>query len=216
MVVRQTRLIAALLLATIVAIAGGMVLWLCADHPIAVGLHNIRAGRAALTFIGYAGLWSFAFDRATRVKRWRRNVLRAGGVLVTSWIGLLVLVLALQMMALAEAVGHPVDRDAGYAAVVAILLLVKANLLPKSRPAWFNGVALPIFAGDPVIWRRVHRASALRLAALGVGTLLVTIVRPPGIEPLPIVMRLLMAELIIASLHGLWLTHRQRFRPITP
>ena len=57
------------------------------------------------------------------------------------------LVLALQMMALADAAGHPVDCEAGYAAVVAILLLVKANLLPKSRPAWFNGVALPVFAG---------------------------------------------------------------------
>ncbi|RVT91149.1 hypothetical protein [Sphingomonas crocodyli] len=216
MVVRQTRLIAALLLGTIVALAAGSVLWLGTDHPMAIGRQDMSAGRAAMTFVGYATFWSFAFDRATRVRRWRRNVLRAGGVLATSWIGLLVLVLALQMMALADAMGHPVDREAGYAAVIAILLLVKANLLPKSRPAWFNGVALPIFAGDPIVWRRVHRSSALRLALLGAATLLVTIVRPPGIEPLPIVLRLLMAELVIASLHGLWLTHRPRLRPLTP
>lgn len=216
MVIRQTRMMAALLLATIVALAVGMVLWLGVGHPIEVGRHDIGAGRAALTFVGYAGFWSLVFDRATRVRRWRRNMLRAGGVLATSWIGLLVLVLAMQMITLADAIGRHVDREGAYAAVVATLLLVKANLLPKSRPAWFNGVALPIFAAGPAVWRRVHRASALRLATLGVATLLVAIVRPPGIEPLPIVIRLLMAELAIASLHGLWLTYGPRLPDLKP
>jgi uncharacterized membrane protein len=216
MVIRQTRMIAALLLATIVAIALGSVLWRGTDSPLAIGRHDMSAGRAALTFIGYAGFWSIVFDRATRVKRWRRNMIRAGGVLATAWIGVLVLILALQMMALAEAAGHPVDRAACYAGVVAILLLVKANLLPKSRPAWLNGVTLPIFAADPIVWRRVHRASALRLATLGTGILFLAIVRPPGIDAMAIVVRLLMAEFVIASLHGLWLTQRVRLTPLFP
>ena len=88
MVIRQTRMIVALLLlAMIIAIALGTVLWLGASHLIAIGQHHMGAGRAALTFVSYAAFWSMVFDRATRVRRWRRNMLRAGGVLATSWIG---------------------------------------------------------------------------------------------------------------------------------
>jgi hypothetical protein len=88
--------------------------------------------------------------------------------------------------------------------VIGLLLLFRANLLPKSRPAWFNGVALPVFAGRSDIWRRVHRASAFRLIGIAVIALLLAALRPAGIDPLVPIALLLAAELVIASTHG-WL-----------
>jgi hypothetical protein len=202
MAFRQTRLIARLLLATVLALAAATILWCGPD-----------AGGAALTWSVYAICWSFLFDRAARARRWRRNLLRAGDAFALSWIGTLAMVLTMQAITLAEAAGHPIDRRRAFAALVALLLLAKANALPKSRPAWFNGVTLPPFAPDRATWRRVHRASAVRLAALGAATLAVACLGPRGADPLPWTMRLLVVELGLATLHGLWLSRPPPARP---
>ncbi|SDC50955.1 hypothetical protein SAMN05444678_103229 [Sphingomonas sp. YR710] len=213
MVVRQTRIVATLMLATILAIALGSVLWLGTSYPFLVKrnadgnvLSVTTAGHAALMCGGNALLWHGLCEWALRVRRWRRNIIRAGGIFATSWIGSLTLVLAMQMMALADVIGQPFDHHRAFAIVVAVLLLFKANLLPKSRPGWFNGVTFPLFVRDPDVWRRVHRASAIRIAVVAVATLLMAVASGP--DPLPIVMRLLMAELCGATLHGLWLGRR--------
>jgi hypothetical protein len=202
-----------LMLATILAIALGSVLWLGASYPFLAKRNadgNIvsvmTTGRVALMCGGNALFWFGLCEWALRVRRWRRNIIRAGGVFATSWIGSLTLVLAIQVMALADVIGRPFDHHRAFAVVVAVLLLFKANLLPKSRPGWFNGVTLPLFVRDPDIWRRVHRASAIRIAVVGAATLLMALASEP--DPLPIVMRLLMAELCGATLHGIWLGRR--------
>jgi uncharacterized membrane protein len=115
------------------------------------------------------------------------------------------LILAGQAIVLAGGLGYQVDRNAALAAVVGLILLYRANLLPKSRPAWFNGVALPIFAGNSDVWRRVHRASAYRLVAIAVLALFLAAIRPAGVDPMRPILILLLAELVIASGHGLWL-----------
>ena len=132
--------------------------------------------------------------------------MRAGNVLATAWVGLMMLILAAQATLLAGALGYEIDRNATLAAVIGrSILLFRANLLPKSRPAWFNGVALPVFAGNSDVWRRVHRASAVRLIAIALAALALAILRPAGVNPLTTTGWLLAAELLIASGHGLWL-----------
>jgi hypothetical protein len=212
MVVRQTRLIAGMLLATILMIAAGSILWLGWDHSFLVrrdhagaAVLTLSAGQAAVKFGVWAVLWSFVFDRAARMRRWRRNILRAGGAFAISWIGTLTLILMVQVMAVAETLGHPVAQHRAYLAVIAILILAKANFLPKSRPAWFNGVTFPFVIADPQIWRQVHRWSAYRLSAIGGGALSVACLGPPEADMLPWVIRLLLVEICMASLHGLWL-----------
>lgn len=208
MVVRQARLTARLLLATIFALALWSLLRFGPDQ-ILPGRLTGSAGepvwRAALRYPGAALLWTLVYEAAARVPRWRRNIVRAGNVFATAWVGTTTLILAAQATALAAASGYPIDRSATLAVVIALLLLFRANLLPKSRPAWFNGVALPVFAGRSDVWRRVHHASALRLIAVAGVALLLAFVRPAGLEPLRAIGLLLFAELVIASAHGLWL-----------
>jgi hypothetical protein len=212
MVVRQARLTARLLLATIFALALWSLLRFGPEHLLPARLPGGApepVWRAALRYPGAALLWTFLYEAAARRPRWRRNIVRAGNVFATAWIGTMTLILAIQATALAAASGYPVDRSAALSAVIGLLLLFRANLLPKSRPAWFNGVALPVFAGRSDVWRRVHRASAWRLIGIAAVALLLAAVRPAGIDPLYPITLLLLAELIAASAHG-WVLGRLR------
>lgn len=207
MVIRQARLIALLLNATILALALASMVLLGFDTPFLTvpgkGLLDTRG--AALTYIGYATLLSLAFDRAARVRRWRRNIVRAGSAFATSWIGALTLIVLMQLIAWAQALGHPIARDPAIAVAVALLVLAKANFLPKSRPAWLNGTTLPLFARDPVVWRRVHRASATRMVAIASVIVLSAALLPAASLLKPLVSWLLAIEFCFATSHGLWL-----------
>jgi hypothetical protein len=211
MVVRQARLTARLLLATIVALALWSLLHFGPRYtlpPRLPGGMPQPVWRAALVYPGLALAWMLICEAAARARRWRRNLLRAGSVFATAWITTLALILAGQATAYAEALGFAVNRSASLAAVIGLILLYRANLLPKSRPAWFNGVALPVFTGSAEIWRRVHRAAALRLVAMATIALWLAVAAPAGVDPLAAIGLLLVAEFLIASAHGLWLGRR--------
>jgi hypothetical protein len=204
MVIRQARLIALLLIATIVASALASMALLGFDTPFLMveGRGVLNTQQAALTCVGYATLLSLVFDYAARVRRWRRNVVRAGSALAASWIGALTLIVLMQAIAWAGTLGHPIARDPALAVAVALLVLTKANFLPKSRPAWLNGTTLPLFARDPVVWRRVHRASAIRLVAIAL-VIILSVALLPSASPLkPFVSWLLTVEFCFATLHG--------------
>lgn len=213
MAIRQARLIALLLIATIVVGAVASVLWFGPHAPFLV-VHTRADGalgqqldtsHAAVALVGYAVLLSFAFDRAARVRRWRRNLVQAGATFATAWISGLTFIVLAQWIAWAEALGHPVAREPAMATGIAFLVLLKANFVPKSRPAWFNGTTLPLFAPNTYVWRRVHRASALRLTVIAGIILSCVVFRSSGLELKLIVSWLLGIEIVLATLHGLWL-----------
>jgi uncharacterized membrane protein len=211
MVLGQARLTARLLLATIAGIALWSLLWFGPEHLLpprirgGVAAEPMAVWEAALRFPGVALLWSLIYEGAARVPRWRRNIVRAGNVFATTWISTMTLVLAMQVITLASAMGYAIDRGSAFATVIGVLLLFRANMLPKSRPAWFNGIALPIFASRADVWRRVHRASAVRVIGIALACFLLAAFAPEGMDPIQPIVLLLLAELVIASGHGLWL-----------
>jgi hypothetical protein len=211
MVLRQARLTARLLLLTIAALALWSLLYLGPDHLLpgraAAGetAAPVPVWQAAIRYPAHALVWSMIYEASTRVRRWRRNLIRAGNVFATTWISTLTLILAIQLLMLAPALGYDIDRGSALAAVIGVLLLFRANVLPKSRPAWFNGIAFPIFASRTDVWRRVHRASAIRLTGIALVALLLAAFAPACVNPVRPIVLLLLAELVIASVHGLWL-----------
>lgn len=213
MVIRQARLIALLLIGTVTVLALASVIWFGPDAAFLsirgagdAARRTLSTREAALGCIGYAAVLGLIFDRASRVRRWRRNIVRAGTVFATSWIGILALIVMAQMIAWAQALGHPIARESAFAVAVALFALLKANYLPKSRPAWLNGTTLPLFAPQPSVWRRVHRASALRLCAIACGILFCLAALSPGPGLRSAVIWLLAIEVGLATLHGLWLS----------
>jgi len=214
--IRQARLIAFLLVGTIAVLGLLSVLWLGPDTSFVVARDHdgrtqfsLTTGHTAVLYTGYAALLSLVFDRIWRLRRWKRNIVRAGGAFAMGWIGGLTLILTSDIIAWVQALGRPVDRDAAFTAVVAMLVLLKANLIPKSRPAWLNGTTLPVFAWNPAVWRHVHRFSAMRLLAIGLSLLVLAILHPPWLDIRSVTVWLLTAEVSLASAHGLWLSlHR--------
>lgn len=204
MAIRQARLIALLLVVTIALLALASVVWFGADTPFPNG-SGLNTRQAAASSVGYALLLSLVFDRAARMRRWRRNIVRAGSALAAGWIGTLSLILLMQWIAWAEALGHPIARQSALAIAIALVVLAKANFLPKSRPGWLNGTTLPPFASDPLVWRKVHRASAIRLTSIAAGILLCVGCVPGRPDLLPVINWLLAVELALATVHGLWL-----------
>lgn len=213
MAIRQTRIIAFLLVGTITVLGCLSILVLGRDTIFVVARDragdvrlSLTAGQAALSYVGYAVLISLAFDRLWRLRRWKRNVIRAGGAFAMGWLGALTLIVTSQIIAWAQVLGRPIDRDAAFAAVVALLILLKANLIPKSRPAWLNGTTLPLFAWDPAVWRHIHRFSAVRLLAIGTCLIALAVAHPAGLDLRSMTVLLLMAEVSVTSAHGLWLS----------
>jgi uncharacterized membrane protein len=211
LVLRQTRLTARLLFATILVLAAFMLAYFGPDHLIE---GRAKPGREPNLFPAWqmvlrtclvATVTMLAHEQAARVKRWRRNIIRAGGVFATSWIGSLALALLVQSMQIAQGLGFDPDRSTGYAAALGLLILFRANLLPKSRPAWFNGVALPIFASRADIWCKVHRLAAIRLLVIGLAALGLAAFAPADVDPVQPIVILLFAELALSTLHALWL-----------
>jgi hypothetical protein len=209
MVLRQTRLAARILCAIILILALGSIVTFGADHPFPIGRGgadmSVPMAEGHFRLLTSAFIIMFAYEQAARVRRWRRNLIRAGGVFATSWLGGLLLIIALQVMGAASAAGFDYDRGSIFCAVIGTLLIIRADQLPKSRPAWFNGIAFPVFASRHDVWRRVHKASALRLLAIGLFAIGMAMFGSGGIDPMAIVIRLLLAELALATLHALFL-----------
>jgi len=209
MVLRRTRLVARVLCGIILALWVAAILYLGPDHPFP----KINGGQPTEVPLAQAAFRSFlvvvllmlAYEHAARVRRWRRNLIRAGGVFATSWLGGLLIVIAFQLLSFAEIAGYDIDRNALFASLIGTLLIIRADQLPKSRPAWFNGIALPIFAARADVWRRVHKASALRLLAIGILAIGLAAFGTGDTDPMRLVMGLMLLELVLATGHALWL-----------
>jgi hypothetical protein len=145
-----------------------------------------------------------------RGRRWRRNLVRAGGYFAISWVTGPVLMLAFQLMGIAAKLGYRPDAIATVATIIGAILLFKANMLTKSRPGWFNGLVFPPFARRDDVWRRVHRASAWRGAAIGFAFLLLPWAHVSGaghaMSTRDLMIALLVADLAIGTAHAILLS----------
>lgn len=213
MVLRQAQSLAAAILVVIGVTALASVLLLGAGYPLVTisgAARPLTAFEAALALPIVALAYHKIYWRISRVRRWRRNLVRAGGAFATSWVGTIALLLAKQLTAVIVAVGVPVDQERTLAVVIGMLLLWRANLLPKSRPGWLNGVALPVFASDSTRWCLVHRYAAVRVAGIGGVALLLAFFAPAGFDVRTPIIVLLAAELLVANTHALLLPVTRR------
>lgn len=213
MVLRQAQTLAVTLLAVIAVVAITSVVLLGASYPLVtlgVAARPLTAFEAALALPIVAGAYHLAYWRLSRVRRWRRNLVRAGGAFATGWVGTMALLLAKQLTAVIVAFGTPVDAERTLAVVIGMLLLWRANLLPKSRPGWLNGIALPVFAPDSTRWCLVHRYAAIRVAAIGAIAIIMAFYAPVGFDIRTPITALLIAELLVANTHALLLPVTRR------
>jgi uncharacterized membrane protein len=96
-------------------------------------------------------------------------------VLRASWIGVMGLMVYVQVMIAAPALGWRIGPDLLLAGV-GILLVMIGNALPKSRPSFFVGIRTPWTLTDTDNWIATHRLGGKLMMAAGVVMVLAALV----------------------------------------
>ena len=136
-----------------------------------------RLEGALLLPIVFAAVWALT-ELLPRIDPRRANFDKMRGAYDVSISAVLTMLLVLQGVILANALGHDVPINRVIPASLGVLLLVMGNLLPRARPNWWFGIRTPWTLSNDRVWARTHRVGGYCMAGAGV-VLLATAVAPP-------------------------------------
>ena len=129
-------------------------------------------------------------------------------VMRASWIGLLLLMIAVQLMIAAPALGWSLSPNL-LLAILGGVLMVIGNALPKSRPGFFVGIRTPWTITDTDIWIATHRLGGKLMMLVGaVFVLLAFLPLAPAIR-LPIIIAGAVGSGLVPAVYSWWLWHRK-------
>lgn len=101
-----------------------------------------------------------------RVEPRRANLQRSGKAFGAIWIATLLLLGALQVMAVAVALGAEIDVTQATMVGTGAMFVVMGNYLPKVRPNYLVGIRTPWTLTSDLSWTRTHRLGG-RLFVIG-------------------------------------------------
>ena len=85
------------------------------------------------------------------------NYAKFGGAFEAIIDSIMLFMLALHIVALRAALGHPVQMQRILPLGIGVLLIVIGNLLPRARPNWFVGIRTPWTLSSDRVWEKTHR-----------------------------------------------------------
>ena len=100
------------------------------------------------------------------------NYAKFGGAFEAIIDAIMLFMLALHVVALRAALGHPVEMQRILPIGIGVLLIVIGNLLPRARPNWFVGIRTPWTLSSDRVWEKTHRFGGRLFVA---GGLIITI-----------------------------------------
>jgi len=98
----------------------------------------------------------------------RANLERSGTSYRAIWLGVLVLLAGVHVVAVGVALGASLDVSRLVIAGVGILFVVIGNYLPKVRPNYLMGIRAPWTLSSDLAWTRTHRLGGRLFVAEGV------------------------------------------------
>lgn len=123
---------------------------------------------------GLAAGIAVLFALIPRFEPRRANLERSGTAYRAIWIGVLLLLAGVHLVAVGVALGASLDVSRLVLAGTGILFVVIGNYLPKVRPNYLMGIRTPWTLSSDLAWTRTHRLGGrlfviegLVLAALG-------------------------------------------------
>jgi uncharacterized membrane protein len=135
--------------------------------PKAVGLLLIPA----LT-VGIAGLFYFL----PRFEPRAQNLARSGPAYVRMASAVLILMVVVQLVVVASALGRPVDATAVLSVGIGALFIVLGDLLGKVRSNFMFGVRTPWTLASDLAWNRTHRLVGRLFVVLGFAVILAGVI----------------------------------------
>lgn len=210
-----------LLCANLVIAAGmaGFGLWVAsglgqgAELPIHWNLAGeadrfVPAATALLWPAGVTVLIGALFAAIPRMEPLQERLEASAPLLRSVWIGTMLLMVYLQIIIAAPALGWKLGPDLIQVGLGALLVMI-GNSLPKSRPSFFVGIRTPWTLADTDNWIATHRLGGKVM--MGAGCLIVA----AGLSPLPpswrgsAVTALLGVAVVVPVFYSWWLWHRR-------
>lgn len=115
-----------------------------------------------------------------RIEPRRANLERSGKAYAATWIGVVLLLGGLHLLAVAVAVGATLDLTRIVMGGTGVLFVVIGNYLPKVRPNYMMGIRTPWTLTSDLAWTRTHRLGGRLFVVEGLILLGAAIVGVPG------------------------------------
>ena len=109
----------------------------------------------------------------------RANILRSEKAYTAIWIGVVLLLAAVDVVAVAAAMGSEINVATVVPIGVGALFVVIGNYLPKVRPNYMVGIRTPWTLTSDLSWDRTHRVGGRLFVVEGIVFILFGLLRPP-------------------------------------
>lgn len=109
----------------------------------------------------------------------RANILKSEKAYTVIWIGLVLLLAAVDLVVVAAAMGSKLDITTIAIVGTGLLFIVMGNYLPKVRPNYMVGIRTPWTLTSDLAWDRTHRVGGRLVMLEGVAFILVALLHPP-------------------------------------
>lgn len=139
--------------------------------PLTIAGHPFTDRHAALILFVFplvAALLAAAFALIAAVPLLRSGLERSTFPYIVIGHGLVLMVLALQLILITGAAGFPVDIARGCVIASGAVLVLVGNYLPKVRYNLVIGIRTPWTLADERVWDRTHRVIGVGLLTAGI------------------------------------------------
>ena len=98
----------------------------------------------------------------------RQGLERSQGLYLWGWAGLLIVMIAVQFVTVATALGWAVDAPRVVMGAVGLLLMLLGNQLGKSRSMYMVGIRTPWTLASEEVWVKTHRLGGKLMVLAGI------------------------------------------------
>ena len=109
----------------------------------------------------------------------RANILKSEKAYTAIWIGVVLLLAAVDLVVVTTAMGGNLDITMIVFVSTGALFIVIGNYLPKVRPNYMVGIRTPWTLTSDLAWDRTHRVGGRLFVVEGIVFILVGLFRPP-------------------------------------
>jgi Predicted integral membrane protein len=138
----------------------------------------------------------------------RANIEKSGKAYAAIWVSVVLLMAAIDVVAVAAALGADLDMTLIVFVATGALFIVIGNYLPKVRPNYLMGIRTPWTLTSDLAWDRTHRVGGRAFVLEGLAFILVGLVRPSP-ETLVVVLIggiAIMLVFVVAYSYRVWQT----------